>query len=203
MKLDDLRVAVRAGEGLVARFPGALLVVHSPDWATNPFVERLIETCRGSGAEQPVTARLASLVASASSASAASASAAAGEAGGGAVPAFSALADSDDGLAVLVHGAAQVSIGGGSPGEGSTGGGSTGGGEPVVALTGQEGGSWGAHIRDRVSWLTMGTSDAGILTGTGAWFDLRHGVVPGCGVALAPRDAPLAAPAPAPPEAAA
>ncbi|MGH9076910.1 MAG: hypothetical protein ACRDY0_05560, partial [Acidimicrobiales bacterium] len=160
MRLDDFRVAVRAGDGLVARFASALLVVNGAGWDGNEVVGRLVEECRAAGGPGSA-ARLRQVVT---------------DAGTAAVPAFSAVLDSGDGLAVFVHGAARVSISGG---------------QPEVALGDQAAGSWGAHIHDRVASLVMGAPDAGAEGPAVSWLDLREGVVAGSGAALVAAGAPV------------
>lgn len=185
MRLADFRVAVRPGAGVVARFPTVLLVVGDGDWASNPAIGRIVQACQAPEEERSAATRLRAVIAEA----------------GDALPAFSAVADSDDGLAILVHGDAQVSISGG---------------QPVVALNDQHAGSWGAHIHDRVASLVLGGPGAGGPGAETSWLDLRDGVVPGGGAVLVSRaetpadelavpatsvacaPAPAAAPAPAP-----
>lgn len=155
MRLDDFRVAVLAGEGVVARFPAALLVVASGAAACPQVVDRLIAECQQATGEAR-TARWRELVASAAESR---------------LPAFSAVVDSGDGLAVFVHGPSHVSISGG---------------QPVVALGDQGLASWGARISDRVGSLLVGVTEPAAVA---PWLDLRSGVVSGAGAVLVPLDA--------------
>lgn len=183
MRLEDFRVAVRPGNGLVARFPSALLFVSGESWATDPIVARLVNECQVTSDDAPVAIRLRAIIA---------------EADSDPPLAFSVVADSDDGLAIFVHGDAQVSMSGG---------------QSVVVLGDQDVDAWGAQIDDRVSSLVMGRSDADTARTIG-WLDLRDGVVPAGGAMLVshavvptplapvatspPAPSPLAATSPAP-----
>src|SRR5215475_2357330 len=97
MRLDDFRLALRPGNGLIARFAGTVLVVTSADWPGLPATDRLVELCE-QGPEL-LAQRLATVV----------------DEEGQKVPAFCALADDRDGLSFFVHGDAQVVLMGADP----------------------------------------------------------------------------------------
>lgn len=95
MRLDDLRSVVRAGDGLVGRFPDAVLVVSLGGPVDPAAVDRLLDACAGGS----VATRLDELRAAA----------------GAGVPTFAVVVDTGDDLAVFVAGDAQVAITGAGP----------------------------------------------------------------------------------------
>ncbi|MGH9123915.1 MAG: hypothetical protein ACRDZ8_04200 [Acidimicrobiales bacterium] len=161
MKLADLRLSVRPGSGLVARAMDAVLIVTEPQWPVLPIVDRLLDECRRPASSLPLSERLSGIIA---------------EYGPDQVPAFCALADDDEGLALFVHGETQVVITGAEPSMRLSGGGSAG---------------WQGNVHDRVSSLFIGPADGkpdGVLDD--ARIDLREGVVPGNAVYLTSREHP-------------
>ncbi|MDQ6616869.1 MAG: hypothetical protein M3083_19510, partial [Actinomycetota bacterium] len=166
MSLDEFRVCVRPGDGLVARFPTSVLVVTATDWAGMPAVDGLLEECRRATAERPLPERLAELV---------------DQAGPQAVPAFCALADDADGLALFVHGDSQVVITGA---------------QPVMRLSGRGAGGWTSGIHDRVASLIIVPAHGSTeVAPTDDYVDLRDGIVPGSAIRLLPRQGPAQGPA--------
>jgi hypothetical protein len=97
VKLDDTRIGVRSGDGIVARVPGAVLVVpFAGDVEVDQAaVDRLLEACR----RGPVAGRLDELRAAA----------------GAGVPSYAIVADVGGTLGVLAVGDASVAIAGGEP----------------------------------------------------------------------------------------
>jgi hypothetical protein len=150
-----------------------VLVVSSAEWASDPVVSRLVDECRAPVADRPLVARLLTAVAEVDPAR---------------VPPFSALADGEEGLVVLVNGAVQVAIPGG---------------ELAVNPTGQRDSAWITQLGDQVAGLSMGSTDAGPPTSTAPWLNLCDGAVPGSGVTLVPVEAavlPATGVSPATPE---
>lgn len=130
MKLAEMRVAVRPGDGLVARFPGAVLVVSSAEWVGSPVVALLIEECRRPDAGSSLAERLGSLISDSD------------------VPppsSFCVVIDGEDGLSILARGGVNVAITGG---------------EPVVRLGGATGTAWGACIREAPACVVIGDQSA-------------------------------------------
>lgn len=107
MKLDDVRIGVRSGDGIVARLPDAVLVVPFAGEVDHASVDRLLEACRNG----PVAGRLEELRAAA-------------DAG---VPTFAVVAEVGDSFGVYAEGDAAIGIAGGEPLLASPGAGSTGG----------------------------------------------------------------------------
>lgn len=164
MKLQDFRLCVRPGRGLVAHFPATVLVVTATDLATMPAVDRILEECRLGVTDRPLPRRLAELV---------------DDCGPSKLPAFCAIADDGDGLALFVHGDCQVIISGAQPAMRLSGGGSTG---------------WTGGINAMVGSLLVGPSTKiPEVEPTDAWADLREGVVPGAAILLIPRESSPAA----------
>jgi hypothetical protein len=97
VKLDDVRIGVRAGDGIVARLPGVILVVpFAGDGEIDQgAVDRLLEECR----KGPVAGRLGALR----------------DAAGSGVPSFALIGEVGDGLAVFVSGDVDAAIAGGDP----------------------------------------------------------------------------------------
>jgi hypothetical protein len=97
VKLDDVRVAVRPGDGIVARLPGVVLVVpFAANGQVDPMaLDRLLDEC-GKG---PVGGRLDDLRRVAD----------------GGVPSFALVGEVGDGLAVFVSGDVDAAIAGGEP----------------------------------------------------------------------------------------
>ncbi|HEX3622162.1 MAG TPA: FHA domain-containing protein [Acidimicrobiales bacterium] len=95
MKLDDFRVGVVPGNGIVARFSDALVVVALDGPVDQDAVDRLLDACRV-GSLGPRLADLRSVSATG-------------------VPSFAVVAEVDGGLAVHVEGDAQAAISGAAP----------------------------------------------------------------------------------------
>jgi hypothetical protein len=95
MKLDDVRIGVRPGSGIVARLPGAVLVVPFDEAVEQSAVDRLLEECR----KGPVAGRLDQVRAAAHPG----------------VPSFALIGEVDDGLAVFVSGDVTAAIAGAEP----------------------------------------------------------------------------------------
>ncbi len=96
MKLDNVRMAVRSGEGIVARLPGVVLVVPFAGGAVDQgAVDRLLEECE----KGPVAGRLDDLRRAAE----------------GGVPSFALIGEVGGGLAVFVSGDIDAVISGGDP----------------------------------------------------------------------------------------
>ncbi|MGH9121571.1 MAG: hypothetical protein ACRDYC_06445, partial [Acidimicrobiales bacterium] len=93
--LSELRVVVRPGGGLVARTPGALLVIQDP--SDSEVVRRLLDELYGDSA---LSERLSRVVV---------------EMGAERVPPLCAVADGPQGMSVFVHRQALVSMIGGQP----------------------------------------------------------------------------------------
>jgi hypothetical protein len=163
MRLDEFRLCVRPGQGLVARFPTAILVVTASTWAGMPAVDRLLEECGRVNADRPLPARLGDLVEDAEPQK---------------VPAFCAIAGDADGLALFVHGDSQVVITGA---------------QPVMRLSGHATSGWTGGIHDRVASLLVGPATGSPeVVPTDNLVDLRDGVVPGGAILLVSRDEPIA-----------
>jgi hypothetical protein len=159
LKLQDFRLCVRPGHGLVAHFPATILVVTATDLATMPAVDRILEECRTPAAGRPLPQRLAELV---------------DDCGPAKLPAFCAIADDGDGLALFVHGDCQVIISGA---------------QPAMRLSGGGGTGWTGGISAMVASLIVGPSTKiPEVEPTDAWVDLREGVVPGAAILLIPRE---------------
>jgi hypothetical protein len=96
VKLDDTRIGVRSGDGIVARVPDAVLVVPFAGGVDvdQAGVDRLLEACR----RGPVAGRLDEL-----------------RAAGAGVPSYAIVAEVDGTLGVLAVGDASVAIAGGEP----------------------------------------------------------------------------------------
>ncbi len=166
MRLAELRLSVLPGRGLVARFPAAVFIVTSDDWSGLPAIDRLIEECAVEGHGQTLAQRLSALV--------------------GAdeykVPSFCAVADSDEGLSLFVHGDAQVVIMGARPG---------------IQLSGGTSAEWTGGVEDHVASLAIGPVAADLPSiWADSHSDLRDGVVLGSAVLLTPRPAPIPVAAP-------
>ncbi len=119
LKLDEFRLCVRPGHGLVARFPASILVVTAPDWAGHARGRPASRGVPSGRAGSPLAARLANLI---------------DDTGSQKVPAFCAIAEEDDGLAMFVHGDSQVVITGA---------------QPVMRLSGHGSAGWTSGIHDR------------------------------------------------------
>ncbi|MGH9069775.1 MAG: FHA domain-containing protein [Acidimicrobiales bacterium] len=158
MRLDELRVAVCPGEGMVARFPSVLVVAASPGWPAPRLVAALLEACRASitGSGQLVD-RLAAIAADSDGAGPCS---------------FCVLVEGDDGLSILVHGDIQVSIRGG---------------QSVFNLMGHEGPVWTVLVPDLLAAVAIGKRNQfpGGRTPE-PWLNLVDGVVGGSGVVMVP-----------------
>jgi hypothetical protein len=165
LRLDDFRVGIRPGQGLVARFPAAILIITAPDWQATPGVDRLIDECR-QGAGRPLTERLADLV----------------DVDPAKTPAFCALVDDNDGLAFFVHGDTQVVLTGAQP-------------VMRMSGRGTAGWSGGVRDRVASIAVgpALGSDGDGAPNQYDDVGDLREGVVPGGAVVLVPRDAELSA----------
>ncbi|MDQ1422337.1 MAG: hypothetical protein QOJ52_4299, partial [Acidimicrobiaceae bacterium] len=166
MKLEDFRLCVREGRGLVARFPKAVLVVTGSDWSGMPATDRLLEECRAEIADFPLPLRLAALVE---------------DAGPQKVPSFCAIADDggDDRLAMFVHGDSQVLITGA---------------QPVMRVSGGGRAGWTGGVHDQVASLIIGPAgESPEVAVTDDRTDLRYGVVPGGSILLIPNEEPMPA----------
>jgi hypothetical protein len=95
VNLDDFRVCVVPGDGIVARFQGAVLVVPFDGPVDEAALDRLLAAC-GAG---PLGPRLAAVR----------------DAAAPGVPSFALVAEADGGLAVHVEGDAQAAISGAAP----------------------------------------------------------------------------------------
>lgn len=95
MKLDDVRIGVRPGNGIVARVPDAILVIPFDDSVDQAAVDRLLAECR----KGRIVHRLGELRAVA----------------GTGVPAFAIVAEVGDTLGVFAGGDASVPLVGGQP----------------------------------------------------------------------------------------
>ena len=97
MKLDDVRIGVRPGDGIVARLPGVVLVVpFAGDGEVDQgALDRLLDEC----AQGPVAGRLDALR----------------RAAGNGVPSFALIGEVGEGLAVFVSGDVDAAIAGGEP----------------------------------------------------------------------------------------
>ncbi|MGH3900217.1 MAG: FHA domain-containing protein [Pseudonocardiaceae bacterium] len=166
---EALQAAVRTGDGIVARFPGLVLAAA----ADGAGVERLLEICREVSAAHSrapgrfVARRLAGWLAEVDEP---------GDLG--------VVAATDDALAVFLCGHAVLLV----PGE--------------PALSGAQAAAWVDRL---IPWpsasfvLTLGGSESAQpvpLPGLRPFLDLRHGVVPGEGLVLAPLDTQPVTPAP-------
>ncbi len=95
MKLDDVRIGVRSGDGIVARLDDAVLVIHLDGEVDQVGVDRLLAECR----KGPVAGRLDAVRAAADPG----------------VPSFVVVAELGDTLGVFAAGEAGVAIAGGEP----------------------------------------------------------------------------------------
>ncbi|HEX3540905.1 MAG TPA: FHA domain-containing protein [Acidimicrobiales bacterium] len=167
--LDDFRLCIRPGRGLVARFPAAVLVITANEERL-PGLDRLVEECRN-GAGRDLTGRLADLI----------------EANPDKTPPFCALYEEGDGLTFFVHGDTQIVLTGAQPvmrmaGRGTAG--WTGELHDRVASI-----AIGPAPASSGEWPPLAGDELG---------DLREGVVPGGAVLLVPRAATVTPSAPPP-----
>ena len=164
MNIDALRVEVRPGDGLVARFRDVVLAVMPGGVATRVAGE-IVEICRSvSGAETPgrlLGRRLVGVLFESDPADA---------------PAFCALARTEDGISLFLHGDVDAVIL--RHGE-------------QQRLSGRDVTTWVDQII-RTPFDALWTGSEAPDLGTDARFDLVEGVVPGGGVVLATRERALA-----------
>ncbi|MGH9129577.1 MAG: hypothetical protein ACRDY2_11595, partial [Acidimicrobiales bacterium] len=158
LRLEELRVAVLPGEGLVAKFGSALLVVVAKGRPCAPVVAQLVDACRAATGGAGELARLLGSTV--------------GSAGQDGDVSFCAVVDGAEGLSILVHGDIQVSIRGG---------------EPVVNLLGNGGPISTVLVPGGLTSLAIGERDrASGVELPDQLLDLRDGLVPGCGAMLEP-----------------
>lgn len=159
MSLHDLRLIVHQGDGVVARFAGVVLLVPSVGANQKDAAGELLEMVRaaGEGGQAPgrlVSRQVAYLLSQTEP---------------GSVPAFCVLADADTGIAVILHGAIELTV----EGDG-----------PTLRLSGRETSTWlertiSEPFRTLVAGETAtdpGASDIPV--------DLTEGVVRGAGLTM-------------------
>ncbi len=159
MTLADMRVAPLPGDGIVARWSGYVVVAAGGNREVRAELVRLVRTAAGEAADAATLAhRLAALITATEPAR---------------LPAFGALADSGDAVAVLLRGAVELR----AEGEGG-----------VTELSGADRPTWvDDYLRGTFGRITIGVGDVA-RSEPGDW-DLEAGVVPGSGAVLLGRDA--------------
>lgn len=178
---EGLRAAVAGGTGVVARFPGIVVVAEAAADG-EPHVRRLLDICRDNAGEAPgriLARRLATWL------------------GGTDGPPESVRfgtvsATGDDGLAVFCYGAVSMVA---EPGEAGGGG---------VTISGTDAAAWADRLLPRPDAPVLLTLDGAAVPPepAGSVHDLQAGIVPGAAVVLLGADvrlavAPAAPPAPA------
>jgi FHA domain len=163
-KIEDLALSVVPGDGLVHRGEGVVLVLPAAGTPGAALAPALLDACTATGdrSGRRLARRVAALIAAED-----------------AVPDFALVADTDRGLALLVHGEAEVRVEGRQP----------------QRITGSDSLAWVERlISEPVDVLRIGLH-GGEVREDHAWaalLDLRRGTVPGSGVLLHTRPSPPA-----------
>ncbi|MGI8776793.1 MAG: FHA domain-containing protein [Acidimicrobiales bacterium] len=159
MNLDEMVLRVCPGNGVIARFGGAVLAIMEPDASQDPMVDeilRVVEECVGRTAlpGRSVSRQLAAMISQAEPEQ---------------VPSFAALAQVEGGLAILMHGSIEATVSG------------PGGGE---LLSGRQAASWVDRIIETaIDSVVVGSPGDGTVV-PDERTQLLGGVVPGGGLSL-------------------
>jgi len=159
VNLDEMVLRVRPGNGVIARFGGAVLAIMEPDASQDPMVDeilRVVEECVGRSAlpGRSVSRQLAAMISQAEPEQ---------------VPSFVALAQVESGLAILMHGSIEATVSG------------PGGGE---LLSGRQAASWVDRIIETAIDSVVVASPGDVTAVPHSRTNLLGGVVPGGGLSL-------------------